>query len=76
MYCCALSNGNESFRGRLLSNYGSLNMLFHFFRHLIYCVFHDAFVKKFMKKPSLFNSTFKNPFQDVVYYGKLACLTL
>ena len=25
------SNGNERFTGRLLSNYGSLNMLFHFF---------------------------------------------
>ena len=25
------SNGNESFTGRLFSNYGPLNMLFHFF---------------------------------------------
>ena len=75
MYC-GYSNGIESFTDRLLSNYEPLNMLFHFFRHLIYCVFHEAFVKKFMKKPSLFNSTFKNPFQDVVYYRKLGCLTL
>ena len=64
-------NGNESFIGRLLSNYGPLNMLFHFFRDLICCVFHEAFVKKFMKKSSLFNSSFKNPFQYVVYYRKL-----
>ena len=39
------SNGNESFTGRLFSNYGLLNMLFHFFRYLIYSVFHETFVK-------------------------------
>ena len=33
------SNGNKSFIGRLFSNYGPLNMLFHFFRYLIYSVF-------------------------------------
>ena len=33
------SNGNESFTGRLFSNYGPLNMLFHFFRYLICNVF-------------------------------------
>ena len=70
------SNGNESFTGRLFSNYGPLNMLFHFFRYLIYSVFHKTFVKKFMKKLSFFSSNFKNPFQDVVYYRKLGCLTL
>ena len=70
------SNGNESFTGRLFSNYGPLNMLFHFFRYLIYSVFHETFVKKFMKKLSFFSSNFKNPFQDVVYYRKLGCLTL
>ena len=76
--CIALgySNGNESFTGRLFSNYGPLNMLFHFFRYLIYSVFHKAFVKKFMKKLSFFSSSFKSPFQDVVYYRKLGCLTL
>ena len=74
MYCSGYSNGNENFTDRLLSNYGPLNMLFHF-RHLIYCVFHEAFVKKFMRKLSLFNSTFKNPFEDVVYYRKLGCLS-
>ena len=42
------SNGNESFTGRLFSNYGPLNMLFHFFRYLIYSVFHETFVKKFI----------------------------
>ena len=70
------SNGNESFTGRLFSNYGPLNMLFHFFRYLIYSVFHKTFVKKFMKKLSFFSSNFKSPFQDVVCYRKLACLTL
>ena len=70
------SNGNESFTSRLFSNYGLLNMLFHFFRYLIYSVFHETFVKKFMKKLSFFSSNFKNPFQDVVYYRKLGCLTL
>ena len=62
------SNGNESFTGRLFSNYEPFNMLFHFFRYLIYSVFHE--------KLSFFSSYFKNPFQDVVYYRKLICLTL
>ena len=53
------SNGNESFTGRLFSNYGSLNILFHLFRYLIYGAFHETFVKKFMKKLSFFNSIFK-----------------
>ena len=70
------SNRNESFTGRLFSNYGPLNMLFHFFRYLIYSVFHETFVKKFMKKLSFFSSNFKNLFQDVVYYRKLGYLTL
>ena len=70
------SNGNESFTGRLFSNYGLLNMLFHFFRYLIYSVFHETFVKMFMKKPSFFSSNFKNPFQDLVCYRKLGCLIL
>ena len=70
------SNGNESFTGKLFSNYGPLNMLFRFFRYRIYSVFHKAFVKKFMKKLSFFSSNFKNLFQDVVYYRKLGCLTL
>ena len=62
------SNGNESFPGRLFSNYGPLNMLLHFLRYLIYSVFHE--------KLSLFSSNFKNQFQDVVYYRPLGCLTL
>ena len=70
------SNGNESFIGRLFSNYGSLNMLFHFFRYLIYSVFHETFVEKFLKKLSLFISNLKDPFQDGVYYRKLRCVTL
>ena len=70
------SNGNESFTGRFFLNYGSLNMLLHFFRYLIYSVFHETFVKNFMKKLSFFSANFKNPFQDVVYYWKLIFLTL
>ena len=70
------SNGNEIFTGRLFSNYESLNVLFHFFRYLIYSVFHETFVKKFMKKLSFFSSNLKYQFQDVVHYRKLGCLTL
>ena len=70
------SNGNESFIGGLFSNYGLLNKLFHFLQYLIYSVFHETFVKRFMKKLSFFSSNFKNQFQDVVYYRKLGCLTL
>ena len=69
------SNGNERFAGRLFSNYGPLNMLFYFFQYLIYSVFHETFIKKFMKL-SFFSLNFKNPFQDIVYYRKLGCLTL
>ena len=69
-------NRNESLTGRLFSNYGSLNILLHFFRYLIYSVFHETFVKNFMKKLSFFSANFKNPFQDVVYYWKLIFLTL
>ena len=29
-------NANECFTGRVFSNYGSLNILFHFFRYVIY----------------------------------------
>ena len=70
------SNRNESFTGRLFSNYGLLNKPFHFFQYLIYSVFHDTFVKRFIKKLSFLSSNFKNQFQDVVYYRKLGCLTL
>ena len=70
------SNRNQSFTCRLFSNYGPWNMLFHIFRYLIYSVFHEDFVKSFMKKLPFFNSNFKNPFQNAVYYRKLECLTL
>ena len=70
------SNGNESFTSRLFSSYGSLNMLFHFSRYLIYSVFHETFVKMFMTKLSFSSSKFKNPFQDVVSYRRLGCLIL
>ena len=64
------SNGNESFTGGLFSNYGPLNMLFHFF-DILFIVF-----LKFMKNLSFFSSNFKNLFQDAVYYRKLGYLTL
>ena len=70
------SDGNESFIGKLFSSYRSLNMLLHFFQYLIYSVFHETFIKKFLKKLSFFSSDFKNSFQDVVYYRKLRSLTL
>ena len=47
-----------------------------FFLYLIYSVFHETFVQKFMKKLSIFSSNFKNSFQAVVYYRKLGCPTL
>ena len=47
-----------------------------FFLYLIYSVFHETFVPKFMKKLSIFSSNFKNSFQAVVYYRKLGCPTL
>ena len=37
--CIVADYSNESFTGRPFSNYGPLNMLFHFFRYLIYSVF-------------------------------------
>ena len=70
------SNGNKSLTGKLFSNYGPLNMPFHFFRYLIYNVFLKTFSQEFMKKLSFFSSNFKNPFQDVAYYRKLGCPTL
>ena len=71
------SNGNESFTGRLLSNYESLNMPFHFF-DISLIVFSMRLLSKsfFMKKLSIFSSNFKNSFQAVVYYRKLGCPTL
>ena len=53
------SNGNESFTARLFSKYGSFNMLFHFFRYLIYSVFHWTFVKQFMKRLFFFQLKFQ-----------------
>ena len=53
-----------------------------FFRFLIYGYFNNTFVKNFMKKLSLFNTNFQNPFQDVicilcnVYNRILGCQTL
>ena len=73
---CYLMEMKVSQVGKQRTNYGLLNMLFHFFRYLINSVFYDTFVKRFMKKLSFFSSNFKNQFQDVEYYRKLGCLTL
>ena len=74
--CIVAGFSNESFTVWLFSNYEPLNMQFRFLRYLTYSVFHETFVKKFMKKLSCFSWNFKTPFQDVVYYWKLGCLTL
>ena len=62
------SNGNESFIARLFSKYGSFNMLFHFFRYLIYSVFHWTFFKQFMKRLFFFQLKFQ---QFIPRYGIL-----
>ena len=51
-------------------------MLFLSFRFLICVYFNEAFVKKFMKELSFFNTNFQNSFQNVVYYRILGCQTL
>ena len=43
------ANLNSSSKNKPFLNYGLLNMLFRFFRFLIYVYFSEAFVKKFMK---------------------------
>ena len=48
---------NYSFAKRPFPNYGSLKMVFHFFRFFTFC-FHGIFVKNFLKKLSLFNANF------------------
>ena len=40
------------------------NMLFRFFQFLIYVYFNEAFVKKFMKQLSFFNTNFQNLFEQ------------
>ena len=54
------SNGNESFTDSLFPNYGSLNMLWHFFPYLFYSVFHETFVK------SLWGNLFQPKFQKPI----------
>ena len=46
------TNLNWSSKNKPFLNYGSLNMLFRFFRFLIYVYFNEAFVKIFMKQLS------------------------
>ena len=67
---------NSSFTNKPFLNYGPLNMLFCFFRVLIYVYFNEVFVKTFVKKLIIFNTNFHNSFQDVVYYRILGCQTL
>ena len=43
------TNLNWSSKNKPFLNYGSLNMLFRFFRFLIYVYFNETFVKKLMK---------------------------
>ena len=69
------TNLNSSSINKPFSNYGPLNMLFHFFQFLNYVYFNDAFVKKLSKK-IFFDKHFQNSFQDVVYYRMLGCQTL
>ena len=49
-------------------NHGLLNVLFHFFRFLVYVYFNEAFVKNFIKELSFFNTSFETSFKDVVYH--------
>ena len=58
------SNLNSSSINKPFLNYGPLNMLFRFFRFLIYVYFNAALAKKFTK------------FQEVVHYRILGCQTL
>ena len=54
-------NGNESFTGRLFSNYGPLNMLFHFFSiSRLYC-FSKDFCQKVYEEIILFQLKFQKP---------------
>ena len=61
------ANLNSSSINKPFLNYGPLNMLFRFFRFLIYVYFNEAFVKKIMKL-SFFKTSAQTSFQDVVYY--------
>ena len=58
------SNLNSSSVNKSFLNDEPLNMLFRFFRFLIYVCFNEAFVKNFMKKLSSFNTNSQNSFQD------------
>ena len=71
------SNGNESFTGKLFSNYGLLNKLLHFFFfNILFIASFTTLVIRFIEKLSFLSSNFKKQFQDVVYYRNLGCLTL
>ena len=70
------ANLNSSSKNKAFLNYGSLNMLFRFFRFLIYVYFNETFVKKLMKQLSSFNTNFQNSFEDVVYCRILRYQTL
>ena len=67
------ANLNSSSINKPFLNYEPLNMLFRFFRFLIYVDFNEAFVKKFMKL-LFFKTNFQTSFQDIVYYRILFSL--
>ena len=62
------ANLNSSSINKPFLNYGSFNMLLHFFFISYLCFFKQGFVKNFMKELSFFNKNFQKSFQDVVYY--------
>ena len=62
-------NLNSSSVNKPFLNYGPLNMLFRFFRFLIYVYFNKAFVKN--STLYSFNTNFQNSFQDVDYLNEL-----
>ena len=70
------ANLNSSSINKLFLHYRPLNILFRFFRFHFNVYSKEAFVKKFMKQLSFFNTIFKYSFQDVVYYRILGCQTL
>ena len=70
--CIALgySNGNESFAGTLLSNYGPLNMLFQFFR-ISFIVFFKRLLSKGLSKNIFFQIKFQKPISSCTILQKI-----
>ena len=70
------ANLNSSSINKPFLSYRLSNILFCFLRLFISVYFNKAFVKNFIKKPSVFNTNFQNSFQDIVYYRILERQTL